>query len=195
MKKWAVIILSYFLILNFLPSVSAGADTEGNPDVKIFVLSEKEVYEKEFAAEVQVVFYNQNFYNDKVFLSYHVLQEKEDGTTEVLQFENQRITLVLDESGTASVTLQVALEKQKEKGIYIEFDLVDENNAFWFSYEEAIDLETDTIEVFDRPAYKHIVRLGQAIRNEIGIFTINLIVFVGVIFVYAYVRKKKVFEW
>ena len=196
MKKWIVVILSYFLILNFLPSISAFADIEGNPDVKIFVLSDKEAYEEEFAAEVQVVFYNQNLYNDGVFLSYHVLQKNEDGTADILEFENQRIKLFLDESsGTATVTLQVVLEKLEDKNSYVEFDLVDENNLFWFSYNESINLETDTIEVFDRPVYKHIVRLGQAISNGTGVFALNLIVFIGVICIYVYVRKKKVFEW
>lgn len=194
MKKCSSFILSCFLLWNFFLPATAFAEAEENSDVKISVLSEKEVYEKEFLAEVQVIFYNQDFYHDGIFLSYHAFGENEDGTVDVIEFENQRATVVLDEWGSAIVTLQIVL-KELKKGEYIEFDLVDESNAFWFSYNDAIGFKTDRIEIFDRPVYKHIVRLGGAIESEVVIFAINFIVFVGMIGIYVYVRKKRIFEW
>ncbi len=194
MKKWGSFLLSCFLLWSFLFPATAFAEAEENFDVKISVLSEKEVYEKEFLVEVQVMFYNQDFYHDGIFLSYHTFCENENGTVDVIEFENQRVKVVLDERGSAAVILQMVF-KELKKGEYIEFDLVDESNAFWFSYNNAIKFKTDRIELFDRPVYKHIVRLREAIESETVMFTINFIVFTGIIGIYAYVRKKRIFEW
>lgn len=194
MKKWTVLIVYCFFILNFLSFFSAFADDREHPDVKISVLSDKEIYEEEFVSEVQVIFYNQDLYHDGIFLSYHILQKDENGTIEILEFENQRVKVVLDESGTAGITLQIALNELKN-GVYLEFDLVDVNNLFWFSYNEEIDFSSDVIEIFDRPIYKHIKQLEQAVRSETGVFAVNLMVFIGGIGIYIYVRRKKIFEW
>lgn len=193
MKKWIILVLSCFFILNTFGFTIIFAEEEIS-DVKITVISEQKAYEKEFTAEVQVSFYNQDFYNDEIFLSYHILKKEKDGTEEILEFENPRVKVVLDESGTAVIKLQVTL-KELIDGAYMEFDLVDESNLFWFSYNQAICLSTDRIELLDRPIYRQIVHFKQAVKNETGIFIINFMIFIGGIGVYIYVRRKKIFEW
>lgn len=193
MKKWIILVLSCFFILNTFGFTIIFAEEEIS-DVKIMVISEQKAYEKEFTAEVQVSFYNQDFYNDEIFLSYHILKKEKDGTEEILEFENPRVKVVLDESGTAVIKLQVTL-KELIDGAYMEFDLVDESNLFWFSYNQAICLSTDRIELLDRPIYRQIVHFKQAVKNETGIFIINFMIFIGGIGVYIYVRRKKIFEW
>lgn len=193
MKKWIILVLSCFFILNTFGFTIIFAEEEIS-DVKITVISEQKAYEKEFTAEVQVSFYNQDFYNDEIFLSYHILKKEKDGTEEILEFENPRVKVVLDESGTAVIKLQVTL-KELIDGAYLEFDLVDESNLFWFSYNQAICLSTDRIELLDRPIYRQIVHFKQAVKNETGIFIINFMIFIGGIGVYIYVRRKKIFEW
>lgn len=193
MKKWIILVLSCFFILNTFGFTIIFAEKEIS-DVKITVISEQKAYEKEFTAEVQVSFYNQDFYNDEIFLSYHILKKEKDGTEEILEFENPRVKVVLDESGTAVIKLQATL-KELIDGAYMEFDLVDESNLFWFSYNQAICLSTDRIELLDRPIYRQIVHFKQAVKNETGIFIINFMIFIGGIGVYIYVRRKKIFEW
>ncbi len=193
MKKWIILVLSCFFILNTFGFTIIFAEEEIS-DVKITVISEQKAYEKEFTAEVQVSFYNQDFYNDEIFLSYHILKKEKDGTEEILEFENPRVKVVLDESGTAVIKLQVTL-KELIDGAYMEFDLVDESNLFWFSYNQAICLSTDRIELLDRPIYRQIVHFKQAVKNETGIFIINFMIFISGIGVYIYVRRKKIFEW
>ncbi len=193
MKKWIILVLSCFFILNTFGFTIIFAEEEIS-DVKIMVISEQKAYEKEFTAEVQVSFYNQDFYNDEIFLSYHILKKEKDGTEEILEFENPRVKVVLDESGTAVIKLQATL-KELIDGAYMEFDLVDESNLFWFSYNQAICLSTDRIELLDRPIYRQIVHFKQAVKNETGIFIINFMIFIGGIGVYIYVRRKKIFEW
>lgn len=193
MKKWIILVLSCFFILNTFGFTIIFAEEEIS-DVKITVISEQKAYEKEFTAEVQVSFYNQDFYNDEIFLSYHILKKEKDGTEEILEFENPRVKVVLDESGTAVIKLQATL-KELIDGAYLEFDLVDESNLFWFSYNQAICLSTDRIELLDRPIYRQIVHFKQAVKNETGIFIINFMIFIGGIGVYIYVRRKKIFEW
>lgn len=193
MKKWIILVLSCFFILNTFGFTIIFAEEEIS-DVKITVISEQKAYEKEFTAEVQVSFYNQDFYNDEIFLSYHILKKEKDGTEEILEFENPRVKVVLDESGTAVIKLQATL-KELIDGAYMEFDLVDESNLFWFSYNQAICLSTDRIELLDRPTYRQIVHFKQAVKNETGIFIINFMIFIGGIGVYIYVRRKKIFEW
>ncbi|MCX4269583.1 MAG: hypothetical protein OSJ62_13120 [Lachnospiraceae bacterium] len=193
MKKWIILVLSCFFILNTFGFTIIFAEEEIS-DVKITVISEQKAYEKEFTAEVQVSFYNQDFYNDEIFLSYHILKKEKDGTEEILEFENPRVKVVLDESGTAVIKLQATL-KELIDGAYMEFDLVDESNLFWFSYNQAICLSTDRIELLDRPIYRQIVHFKQAVKNETGIFIINFMIFIGGIGVYIYVRRKKIFEW
>ena len=124
----------------------------------------------------------------------NIVDQSVSGTEEILEFENPRVKVVLDESGTAVIKLQATI-KELIDGAYMEFDLVDESNLFWFSYNQAICLSTDRIELLDRPIYRQIVHFKQAVKNETGIFIINFMIFIGGIGVYIYVRRKKIFEW
>lgn len=84
---------------------------------------------------VYVQFADQSLYNDQVKLSWHIY----DAEGNLLQFENERYPLVLAD-GQASVQLMDYLPALGSDEIVVRFDLVDEQNIFWFSDNPEVTL-------------------------------------------------------
>lgn len=102
--------------------------------------------ESMFFVDVTVSFNDVALYNEQVYLSYHIV----DGSGEILVYENQRLPLSLDETGSAwtTVCIDAATVPAAADGtkIWIQFDLVDEQNVYWFSGNTAIDFQEARIE-------------------------------------------------
>ena len=99
-----------------------------------------------FAVDVTVTFEDMSLYNEQVYLSYHIMDEK----GEEILFENQRIPINLE---APYVTMYVDCADLEElagrKTAVIQFDLIDEGNAYWFSTNGNISFQAASI-AFDR---------------------------------------------
>lgn len=133
---------------------------------------------------VLTTFYDQTLYNDQVYLSYHIL----DSDGETLVAENQRLPLRLNKSGLASTTVIVNCanlpELSGKETAQIQFDLVDEKNAFWFSAHPNVSFDAETLQ-FDRGAL-----LGPLQpRNRASILLACAVLFIAVL-AYTIGRRK-----
>ena len=93
------------------------------------------------SGNVMVTFENMAYYNEGIKLSYHIYGK--DG--EEIAYENERTPVVISEGN--SVVIPFELDKTKISSIsglkdfQLKFDLVDEQNMFWFSKAENIQYE------------------------------------------------------
>lgn len=135
------------------------------------------IYSAEDAIDVSVVFLNRELYNEHISLAYHV----KDSEGNILQYETSRYPVTINEDGVAKVTVNVNVSDIKtEKGImFLEFDLVDEQNFFWFSDRENINFQSSIV----RCETKGFDRLVNFLKQEIGkrpvAFGCNIAVFIG----------------
>lgn len=142
------IVFMLFIALILCTTWVYASDKDMTEDVMI-INSEPEYTAIGIETTVTVSFYDKSLYNEHVYLSYHILGT--DGT--MLVFENQRLPLELDDDGTAEVVMAIncawlpeldGLETAK-----IQFDLVDQQNLYWFSYSPNLSFATDSL-IFDR---------------------------------------------
>lgn len=146
------------------------------------------LYSAEDTISVRVCFLNKELYNDHIYLAYHVKDEQ--GNT--LRYETSRIHVVLDENNETILTVNINVsDVETETGILLlEFDLVDEENSFWYSDREGIGFETCVV----RCVTKGFDRLANSLKQEIGnrpvTFGCNLIVFIA-FWILVYISKKK----
>lgn len=97
------------------------------------------------SAEVLVQFVTPSLYNDGVKLSYKIY----DTDLNLMLGENERIPLEVTE-GTAKVSLDIDINElgiAKGEEIILIFDLVDENNIYWFRDNPFIEFETPQIRI------------------------------------------------
>lgn len=147
-----------------------------NDDIQILA-GQEVIYSAEDAIGVSVVFLNRELYNEHISLAYHV----KDSEGNILQYETSRYPVAINEDGVATVTVNVNVSDIKtEKGImFLEFDLVDEQNLFWFSDRENINFQTSIV----RCETKGFNRLANYLKQEIGrrpiAFGCNIAVFIG----------------
>lgn len=94
-----------------------------------------------FFVDVSVSFHDRALYNEQVYLSYHIVDEN----GEMLGYENQRLPLSLDETGNAWMTVGIDASTipaaRDGTEVWIQFDLVDEQNIYWFSGNTAISFQ------------------------------------------------------
>lgn len=195
MKKISVFFMLLMLLFPAARAVGDGVTiTAGQPAYT----------ETGFTADIDVQFYDRALYNDQVLLSYHIYGE--DG--EMLVAENQRIAFELNDQGTATVPVTVACADLPElaeiERALVQFDLVDQKNAFWFSGNDSIGFQTASI-TFDR-SLLHVPQLedeepeaepqpeqdtasGQSLQIVSYVFCIAGWVIVCIVF-YFYRRKK-----
>lgn len=190
MKRRFLIII--IIICCFLVNTSIVYANEKDFDVQITPISKQVVYDNNFESEVEIIFKTKELYNEQVYLSYHIYGENK---SEALVFENQRIPLVLDDEGVAKVKLLIALneiaELKKERKLFIQYDLVDEKNVYWFSLNDKINFES-----FDT-TYIHntLKRITQSLKYEITsnpiIFSINILCCIVAVYTYYIIKKKE----
>ncbi|MCQ4726138.1 hypothetical protein NE664_05615 [Anaerotignum faecicola] len=139
-KLVLLFVLSVVLSLNLIIPVLAEDyhDTVIETDIK-------EIQAQDIiSGNVTVTFNNMNLYNENVKFSYHI--QDENGND--ILFENERTPLVL-EGNKAVIPFNFdkkAVEAvQGLKEFKIVFDLVDEQNVYWFSANTNLDFVTDSI--------------------------------------------------
>lgn len=142
--------------------------------VEMIVQGEHEFYLRDFCVKVKVEFRETNYYNDKLYISYHLVDPK---TGDTIRYENPRVKVpLLSEDNSVEAEIQLSLEDFDEyQEMKAQIDIVDETNEFWFS---------NAIEDFQMPEvlYKDNIWKGtvEGIKNEVKdapiIFGINVFV-------------------
>ena len=98
--------------------------------------------------DATVSFTDTSLYNEQIYLSYHVLDEN----GEMLVAENQRLPVSLDKGYAAHMAVTIYYETLPSLSdpatAKIQFDLVDQKNAFWFALSPEVDFQTEEI-VYD----------------------------------------------
>lgn len=159
---------------------------EAASDVSIQLVGEPCIEDSGMTVSVQVSFEDMSFYNDKVYLSYHILDEE----GQAVITENERIKIDMEQQTIQQLELEIDLSNAKsitgDDRLVIEFDIVDEKNAFWFSTNESMNFAT--IKVSSHRT------IGQKLLYEMSeskvIFGLNALVFVGSIIAATYIYKK-----
>lgn len=160
-----------------------------NNSVQVF--AEKEViYSSEDTINVDVVFGGNKLYNEHIYLSYHVKNVQGD----VLQYENSRYPIALYEDNTATVSVDINVNDiEVENGVLLlEFDIVDEENLFWFSDREDINFQTSVVRCETKGINRMINSLKQEIGNKPVAFLCNAIVFIAFVVEIFLIIKIKI---
>lgn len=159
---------------------------EAASDVSIQLVGEPCIEDSGMTVSVQVSFEDMSFYNDKVYLSYHILDEE----GQAVITENERIKIDMEQQTIQQLELEIDLSNAKsitgDDRLVIEFDIVDEKNAFWFSTNESMNFAT--IKVSSHRT------IGQKLLYEMSeskvIFGLNALVFVTSAVVAVYKKLK-----
>lgn len=183
--KWCLISILMLLgiaQMNYLHAYAA----ETLSDISIQLLDKQNINESYIEASVEVCFYNMDYYNDQVYLSYHIFDEL--GKNYI--YENERIKINLDENGKAKIDLNINLTEannnSRNKNKIIEFDVVDEENIYWFSTNNEIKFQTDNLNTKISMAEK----LIKEIQSGTLIFVINVIVFILCFITWGIISRK-----
>lgn len=194
-KKKSVNIECFYLFLIFFISVSCmGAGTLFAKDqatpVEMTVLSEEEVYTHSFQVRLKIRFLDAAYYNDDLYASYH-LMDSDSGA--VILFENPRIKVPKPSAeGFSEVETDVSLEEfDKDQKLTVQFDIVDQRNAFWFSDKMENMHMPEVRYVNDR--WKEILAgLKKEILDAPVIFGINMITACIFIVIAGMVKRKRI---
>lgn len=184
-------LMKIFLILFVSMIISQKVSANSPADVSIQVNSTKEVYSRQFEADLIVKFKENKLYNDKVYLSYHVYDKEGN---EIL-WEGKRYPLALNAKGNYEVNINIDLlsdlsnDLKDIKMAHIKFDLVDEKNVYWFSTNNNLVITSEQIVYEDNFLKEFSNTLISSISASPIIFIINAIVLI--IFIVGYLKIKK----
>ena len=134
--KHKLIILAALLAALWTPA--AAADAPGTSSVVITTDIAQTQDEQFLTGEVRITTTDIGLFHDGVRLSWHIFDQ--NGSD--LVYENQRIPVAMGSDGVAVVPVEIdlaALGLASQK-IFLRFDLVDEENLFWFSTNPGIAL-------------------------------------------------------
>lgn len=146
------------------------------------------LYSAEETISISVSFLNTELYNDHTYLAYHVKDEQ--GNT--LRYETSRFHVALDENNMAILAVNINVSDiETEKGILLlEFDLVDEENSFWYSDRAEIGFQTCVV----RCETKGFDRVIKYIKQQVGerpyAVCCNLIIFIFFWVTVCIVKRK-----
>lgn len=195
-KKINVIINTLFISILFVAVLSNGNMCYANkvmPVAEIEVLSEKETADNVFIADVRVKFNDLSKYNDAIYLSYHISDSPEYvKSPERGIFENERFNVVLNENNSATLKIQLDCSRLDYSDVYVQFDLVDQNNAYWFSLAESNFISCDFIHVYNKGIKAFAKRMSNEISNNLFIFILNCIAVIITIVIIIYIKKKRI---
>lgn len=179
-----IVVISMFISIN-------SSLVNGETDYAVEMISDHEVlYGEDAAVEVSVLFHDKTYYNSQVYLSYH-LKDKEGN---MVCFENERYALPIDENTQALVTVNPNISDSSitsENKLYLQFDLVDQENLFWFSQREDISFGGITVPWNIKGTGVDFFRLSREILNNPIIFTINIAVFIAFSGAVVYIARKR----
>ena len=147
---------------------------------------------KTFSVPLTIDFQDENLYHEQVYLSYHLY----DGEGNEIRFECDRLPIPAPEGTLSHMTVAINLGKYEETAqqqmVKVQFDIVDERNAFWYANTGALSLNADTI-TFENSLLKRMYLVPlQAIQKHPVIFAVNIAVLIGFVYFIFAARKKLV---
>lgn len=183
-----ICILIFFCILWKSPETGKAEKNRGAVTIEVM---QTQSWKLRYTAQIKVHFSAQSLYNENIYLSYHVYDEQGHD----IQFENHREPFQIDEQGTASIELDVDVSEiaKKNQQLTVQYDLVDEENLFWFSDCTQIDLRADATEVSYRPFMSACQDIILQIRQHTIIGVINFLAFSIAVAAVFYVKKNQMF--
>ena len=136
-QKRLIIVMILTLLLFFAETAAA------QPAPTVALTAQVQQAEQIVSGEVTISTTEPALFHDQVKLSWHVYDEAGN----LLVFENQRLLFTLGEDNKASVPVEIDLSKLglTPQTIIIQFDLVDEENLFWFADSPAVILQREGV--------------------------------------------------
>lgn len=146
---------------------------EETPDVQIR-LEKVQFTDKDIQVALEICFNNTKYCNDYVYLSYHIFDYEDNPVIS----ENERVKVELDAEQRQTVCLQIDMSDAKtlasDEKLYVEFDIVDEKKAYWFSTSDELVFQTARVD-FSRSVLQ---KVADEIRYSKFIFGVNIFVFI-----------------
>lgn len=187
MKKLFYVLM--ILLSSFAASIShlPGYAKSGN-DIEIKLLSEREQFKSPFDFTVNIKYLNKNLYNEKTFLSFHFY----DMNGNEIFWEGERIPFKINNSGETKVPFSLNLKDYPNaeglKSGYLQFDIIDEKNAYWYSTSNEIRLYADKINYEESSLNQFVVTLKSAITEKPVVFFVNTVCLAA--FIFFFIRFK-----
>lgn len=176
-----------------LTSLNSHVWAESGEEVTIHVDSRLKQHSSHFPADITVTFSDKQLLNEKVFLSYHIY----DANDKEILWEGSRIPLVMNDLGTAVLTvdldLNLVLPAESLHYIKLVFDIVDEKNAYWFSQNKNIHFVTDQIVVDQSLSNKFVGTINSVVMDTPIIFAVNFVFFMVSIYFLLRIKRGGIF--
>lgn len=143
---------------------------------------------QEINGTVYIQYNDVKMYNDMVKFSYHIC----DKDNNILVFENERIPFNITD-GKAQINLSIKLNEMEavanKKNLIIRFDLVDEQNIYWYNDNPNINIQT--VEIIYENTF--LGRVKEVYGNVFSRQIVQLLVSVSfiIVMIYLYRRIKK----
>ena len=191
-----ICIASMLFIQIFSENLHLYAEHNGNtPMVIIDVLSQNKTSLNKITAKVEVDFLDLSYYNDHIYLSYHVYGKTSGEAEELLVFENARYHVILDDSNKCYFEIEILLDSEKYKEQWIKFDIVDETNAYWFSLTSPSILSSENIVYSNNVLYSLVEPVIVSIIEHPIIFSLNIICFILFIILIIFAANTKLISF
>lgn len=166
--------------------------SDKSPAAIITVLSRDKTSLNKIKAKIELCFLDPSLYNDYIYLSYHVYGKiSENGEEELVAFENPRYKVVLDETNKFFIEIDIVFDNEKYKELYVEFDIVDEINAYWFGLVSPPILQSENIIYKYDLLYSLVEPIINSFFEQPVILIINIILFALFILVTYYIVHTK----
>lgn len=192
MKLKQLFSLFVLAALCVMPAYAAEPEEEAPAaDLAVSISASEPVYTSfGVSVTVETVFHDPGLYHENVFLSFHVFDMDE----ELLLFENQRLPLAPDETGTARNEVLIDFagmpELENVPQAQVLFDLVDEKNVFWFSSRADLAFQSASV-VFEREKLPAPAAPTDEERPAVASAVLNLLVWAAVaVAAYYFMRNK-----
>lgn len=164
---YGIMVAFFILYTNCL----VGQAGESIPDVGIQLMDKPQISDIDISAKLEIKFNDVNYYNDQIYLSYHIFDDMGD----VVKNENERVKIDLDADGRQILEVEIDMIEAKQlaghDNLYIEFDVIDEKSACWFS-TEAMNFGTTSIKFNTTLSEK----LYEEVYSDLVIFVLNVTV-------------------
>ncbi len=188
--KISTLLMSLFIIIGVVyirPMSVCGA--EETPDVEVRLVEEAEFTDTSISVVLEIVFDNLEYYNEHVYLSYHIF----DCESNMVIGENERIKIDLDEEQSQRISVRIDMSAAKtlepSKKLYVEFDIVDEQNAYWFSGNDSLFFQSDSV-AFGATIIQKVINEIQSSKIIFAINAVTFIMLCSVAGVYYYRNRK-----
>lgn len=147
-------LLAIISIFSIVFPIDAYADEATKSNVNISIMSEKNTYSPTIDCEVKVSYEDEKLYNNGQFLSYHIY----DSSNKLLNLEGARIPITLNEKMDFKIDLNNYIDLKSINEAHIVFDIVDQNQAYWMSTNNNIELKSEDIK-YEKDEFKRITNM------------------------------------